>query len=104
MNRSESITEIAKALVAFNGEVNKIAKDANNPMFRNNYATLDQIIAEIRPPESAAIIAVIICCKRCLGMLSISSIFRSCLARCSFVCFSSVARVTRVSFIILISA
>lgn len=49
MNRSESITEIAKALVAFNGEVNKIAKDANNPMFRNNYATLDQIIAEIRP-------------------------------------------------------
>lgn len=36
MNRSESITEIAKALVAFNGEVNKIAKDANNPMFRNN--------------------------------------------------------------------
>ena len=49
MTRSESITEIAKALVAFNGEVNKIAKDANNPMFRNNYATLDQIIAEIRP-------------------------------------------------------
>ena len=49
MNRSESITEIAKALLAFNGEVNKIAKDANNPMFRNNYATLDQIITEIRP-------------------------------------------------------
>ena len=49
MNRSESITEIAKALVAFNGEVNKISKDANNPMFRNNYATLDQIIGEIRP-------------------------------------------------------
>ena len=49
MRKSESITEIAKALVAFNGEVTKISKDANNPMFRNNYATLDQIIAEIRP-------------------------------------------------------
>lgn len=49
MNKSESIVEISKALVKFNGEVTKIAKDANNPMFRNNYATLDQIIAEIRP-------------------------------------------------------
>ncbi|HDR7640776.1 ERF family protein [Bacillus wiedmannii] len=49
MNKSETITELAKALVKFNLEVNKIAKDADNPFFKNNYATLDTIIDEIRP-------------------------------------------------------
>ncbi|HDR3494253.1 ERF superfamily protein [Bacillus wiedmannii] len=49
MNRSETITELAKALVKFNSEVTKIAKDADNPFFKNNYATLDTIIDEIRP-------------------------------------------------------
>lgn len=49
MNRSETIAELAKSLVKFNSEVNKIAKDADNPFFKNNYATLDTIIDEIRP-------------------------------------------------------
>ncbi|WP_242300169.1 ERF family protein [Bacillus cereus group sp. BfR-BA-01448] len=49
MNKSDTITELAKALVRFNSEVNKIAKDADNPFFKNNYATLDTIIDEIRP-------------------------------------------------------
>ncbi|PEW97506.1 recombinase, partial [Bacillus cereus] len=49
MNKSETIIELAKALVKFNSEVNKIAKDADNPFFKNNYATLDTIIDEIRP-------------------------------------------------------
>lgn len=49
MNKSESITELSKALVKFNGEVSKIAKDANNPFFKSNYATLDHIIDEVRP-------------------------------------------------------
>ncbi|WMW41384.1 ERF family protein (plasmid) [Bacillus cereus] len=49
MNRSETIVELAKALVKFNSEVNKIAKDADNPFFKNNYATLDTIIDEVRP-------------------------------------------------------
>jgi len=49
VNRSESIVELAKALVKFNSEVNKIAKDADNPFFKNNHATLDTIIDEIRP-------------------------------------------------------
>ncbi|PHB05525.1 recombinase [Bacillus wiedmannii] len=52
MNRSETITELAKALVKFNSEVTKIAKDADNPFFKNNYATLDTIIDEIRPTLS----------------------------------------------------
>ncbi|TKI92586.1 recombinase [Bacillus wiedmannii] len=49
MNRSETIAKLAKSLVLFNLEVNKIAKDADNPFFKNNYATLDTIIDEIRP-------------------------------------------------------
>lgn len=49
VNKSESIKNLAVALTKFNGEVSKIAKDANNPFFKNKYATLDTIIDEIRP-------------------------------------------------------
>lgn len=41
--------ELYTSLAKFNQEVSSISKDASNPMFRNNYATIDQIIAEIRP-------------------------------------------------------
>lgn len=47
--KSESITELAKALVKFNTEVRIIEKDAKNPHFKNQYATLDNIIDEVRP-------------------------------------------------------
>lgn len=49
MNKSESIINIAKALSEFQGEVSKINKDAENPFFKSNYATLDTIVDEIRP-------------------------------------------------------
>ncbi|ADY20334.1 ERF family protein [Bacillus paranthracis] len=49
MNRSETIAELSKSLVKFNTEVNRIAKDAKNPFHKNNYATLDTIIDEVRP-------------------------------------------------------
>ena len=49
MQRSETIGEIAKALTKFNGEVTKIAKNADNPFFKSSYSTLDHIIEEIRP-------------------------------------------------------
>ena len=49
LRKSESIESLAVALVKFNGEVSKIAKDAENPFFKNNYATLDTIIDEVRP-------------------------------------------------------
>ena len=49
IKRSESISELAKALVKFNAKVGKISKDAKNPFFKNNYATLDNIIDEVRP-------------------------------------------------------
>lgn len=47
--KSESITELAKALVKFNGEIGRIEKDSANPHFKNKYASLDNIIDEIRP-------------------------------------------------------
>jgi hypothetical protein len=49
MKRSESISSLAKALAIFNSKVSKVSKDANNPFFRNKYATLDNIIDEVRP-------------------------------------------------------
>lgn len=49
IKHSESISELAKALVKFNARVGKISKDAKNPFFKNNYATLDNIIDEVRP-------------------------------------------------------
>lgn len=47
--KSDSIIEIAKALCKFNGEIQKIEKDSTNPHFKNKYASLDNIIDEIRP-------------------------------------------------------
>lgn len=48
-NKSESIKEIASALTKFNGEVSKISKGAENPFFKSKYATLDDIVDEVRP-------------------------------------------------------
>lgn len=49
MKTSDSIVNVAKALVAFNEENNRIAKDGKNPHFRNEYATVDQILDYVRP-------------------------------------------------------
>lgn len=46
---SQTIGKLAMALVKFNTEVETIAKDAKNPHFKNNYATLDNIVEVIRP-------------------------------------------------------
>lgn len=48
-SKSESIKNLAIALVKFNAEVRIIEKDATNPHFKNNYASLDTIIDEVRP-------------------------------------------------------
>ncbi|GGA56725.1 single-stranded DNA-binding protein [Kroppenstedtia guangzhouensis] len=49
MKTSENIVEICKALVGFHSEVGRITKDGTNPHLKNRYATIDQIIEEIRP-------------------------------------------------------
>lgn len=50
MNTSESIKEIATALCSFQGEVEKINKEATNPFFKSKYATLANILDVIREP------------------------------------------------------
>lgn len=50
MNKSESITELAKAMVKFHSEVGKVSKDAANPFFKNKYASLSNIIEAVTKP------------------------------------------------------
>lgn len=50
MEKSQSITELAKALILFHVKVDKVKKDANNPFFKSNYASLDNILEVIETP------------------------------------------------------
>lgn len=52
MEKSESIVELAKALVKFNKEVSTIKKSADNPFFKSKYAPLDEIIRITKKPLS----------------------------------------------------
>src|SRR5690242_7489896 len=47
--KSESISQLAVALVKAQSEITSVSKDGNNPHFRSKYATLDNIIDETRP-------------------------------------------------------
>lgn len=49
MRTSETFEKVAAALVKFNSKVTQISKDAKNPYFKKDYATLDQIVNQIRP-------------------------------------------------------
>ncbi len=59
MRRSESIAKIAPALVAAQAAFPPIVKDGKNPAFRSKYATLDGIMAAIRPALAAHGLAVV---------------------------------------------
>lgn len=50
MEKSQTITEIAKALITFQLKVDKIGKDANNPFFKSKYASLSNIQEAIHIP------------------------------------------------------
>lgn len=50
MEKSESIKNIAKALITFRLKVEKIKKDAKNPFFKSKYATLSNILDSIDTP------------------------------------------------------
>lgn len=52
MQKSESIKNIAKALIEFQAKVSKIKKDAKNPFFKSNYASLSNIQDAISNPLS----------------------------------------------------
>lgn len=48
-SKSETITKIAAALVAFHGEIRSISHDSENPHFRSQYTSLDHMIDETKP-------------------------------------------------------
>lgn len=52
MKTSESITELATALAKAQGEMGPLIKDANNPHFRSQYATLAGVTAAVVGPFS----------------------------------------------------
>ena len=50
MEKSEKISNLAKALLQFNVKVSKIKKDAKKPFFKSNYASLSNIQDAISVP------------------------------------------------------
>lgn len=49
MNMSEQITDLAAALVAFQGEVTNPKKTAKNPHHQSTYAPLDEVMNTVKP-------------------------------------------------------
>ena len=54
MERSPSIQNLTQALAKFHAMVGRISKDAKNPFFKSNYASLPHIITEIADPMEKA--------------------------------------------------
>lgn len=49
IEKSADISEIAKALLAFQSEATGVVKDSKNPHFKNRYASLEAVVDEARP-------------------------------------------------------
>ncbi len=49
MNKSDSITELAKALAKFQGEIKNPSNTATNPYFKSKYAPLNDVLNLVRP-------------------------------------------------------
>ena len=54
MERSPSITNLTQGIAKFQAMVGRISKDAKNPFFKSNYASLPHIIDEITEPLEKA--------------------------------------------------
>lgn len=54
MQKSESIKNIAKAIMTFHLKVGKVNKDATNPFLKNRYASLSNILDAIQIPLAEA--------------------------------------------------
>jgi hypothetical protein len=50
MEKSANISNLTKALAQFHALVGKIGKDAKNPFFKSNYASLPHILTEVSDP------------------------------------------------------
>ncbi len=49
MERSENIKELATALAKYHAKAETVKKDGKNPHYKNDYATLDNILDTTRP-------------------------------------------------------
>ena len=58
MEKSQSLGNIAKALILFHLKVDTIRKDATNPFFKSKYASLSNILEAINEPLIEADLAV----------------------------------------------
>jgi hypothetical protein len=57
MEKSNSIQNLTQGLAKFHAMVGRISKDAKNPFFKSNYASLPHIITEVSEPlEKAGLI------------------------------------------------
>jgi hypothetical protein len=54
MEKSANISNLTKALAQFHALVGKIGKDAKNPYFKSNYASLPHILTEVSDPLQQA--------------------------------------------------
>lgn len=59
MIKSESLGNLANAVVRFQGMVQKIKKDSNNPFFKSSYASLSAILEAIQQPLQECNLAVL---------------------------------------------
>ncbi len=59
MKHSDSISNLATALVAAQKNIKAVAKDSVNPHFRNRYASLDAMVESVRPTLAAHGLAVV---------------------------------------------
>lgn len=59
ITQSESVKNLYAALVAAQGELQTVAKDAKNPYFKSSYATLEAVIDAIRPVYAKHELAIV---------------------------------------------
>ncbi len=59
MQKSETISELAKALSKMQGELKSVSKDSTNPFYKMRYASLDAIWDTVRKPLSSNGLSVI---------------------------------------------
>lgn len=57
--RSESIVHVVKALTQVQSKIKGASKDATNPHFKSDYATLESVMDAVREPLASAKLAVI---------------------------------------------
>ena len=74
MEHSESIENIAKAFVAFQGEVQNPKKTSTNPFFKSKYAPLEEILNTIKPTLAKHKLAVMQPATKANGEVKVSTV------------------------------